>query len=134
MENNVQIIDFGCIGTPEIGYISVAECQKGIPFDIKRVFWSYYTPHHVIRGKHAHHQLNQVLIAVAGIITIHTEDRQGNLNSFVLDSPGKGLFVPGRYWHTMKFSHNAVLLSLSSMEYNNEDYIRDYLEFKEGND
>ena len=134
MKNELSIIEFPSIGEPELGYISVADVKKNIPFEIKRTFWSYYTPHHVIRGKHAHRQLIQVLVAVAGIITVRTEDRNGNKSEFQLDSPHKGLYIPARFWHTMEFSHNAVLLSLASQSYSEQDYIRNYEDFKMGND
>lgn len=130
MSDQVKILDFKSIGQPEIGYISVAEYSTNIDFDIKRVFWSYYTPHHITRGRHAHYKLYQVLIAVSGIIKIETETRAGEKQEFLLDSPDKGLYLPPHYWHTMKFSHNAVLLSLASMEYDESDYIRAYEQFK----
>lgn len=134
MKEELTIINFSSIGEPEMGYISVAEGNKNIPFEIKRVFWSYYTPHHVIRGKHAHHRLKQVLIAACGIIKVKTESRAGEKKEFILDNPDQGLLVPPRFWHTMEFSHNAVLLSLASENYSEEDYIRNYEDFKAGHD
>jgi dTDP-4-dehydrorhamnose 3,5-epimerase-like enzyme len=113
-----------------LGYITVAEYQKNIPFDIKRVYWTYFTPNDVLRGGHAHKKLNQVIFAVSGIITFTTEDLQGNKETFVLDTPNKGLFLPEKYWRDIQFSHNAVLLCLASEVYTAEDYIRDYDEFK----
>ena len=61
-----QYLSFNKIGSPNLGYISVAETQKNIPFDIKRVYWTYYTPQDVTRGGHAHLQLEQVIVAVSG--------------------------------------------------------------------
>ncbi|MBL4625321.1 MAG: WxcM-like domain-containing protein [Flavobacteriales bacterium] len=132
MSDFVKIIDFKSIGQPELGYISVAEYGDNIDFDIKRVFWSYYTPHHITRGRHAHYKLCQVLIAVSGIISVETIARDGDKKEFVLDSPDRGLYLPPHYWHVMRFSHNAVLLSLASLEYAEDDYIRDYDEFMKG--
>jgi hypothetical protein len=37
MENKPYIIELEKIGSPSLGYITVAEYQKNIPFDIKRV-------------------------------------------------------------------------------------------------
>ena len=59
-----------------------------------------------------------------------TEDLQGNKETFVLDTPNKGLFIPEKLWRDIQFSHNAVLLCLASEVYTTEDYIRDYDEFK----
>ena len=125
-----EIIIFDKIGSAELGYITVAEFQKNIPFEIKRVYWTYFTPNEVLRGGHAHRKLNQVIFAVSGIITFTTEDLQGNKKTFVLDAPNKGLFLPEKYWRDIQFSHNAVLLCLASEVYTAEDYIRDYDEFK----
>ena len=128
--NKPHIIELEKIGSPSLGYITVAEYQKNIPFDIKRVYWTYFTPNEVLRGGHAHKKLNQVIFAVSGIITFTTEDLQGNKETFVLDAPNKGLFLPEKYWRDIQFSHKAVLLCLASEVYTAEDYIRDYDEFK----
>jgi hypothetical protein len=130
MNNKPYIIDFPKIGNPEPGYISVAEAQKNIPFDIKRVYWTYFTPNEVKRGGHSHKKLNQFIFAVSGIITFKIEDALGNKEQFILDNPSKGLFIPEKIWRDIEFSHNAVLLCLASEVYDEKDYIRDYNEFK----
>jgi hypothetical protein len=58
------------------------------------------------------------------------EDKKGNHFEFVLNSPDQGLFIPCGYWRTIKFSANAVLMCLASDYYREEDYIRDYKQFK----
>ena len=124
------IITFKKIGESNLGYISVAEAQKNIPFDIKRVYWTYYTPQDVIRGGHAHKKLEQVIFAVSGTIEFNTVDLQDNKKTFILDSPSKGLYIPELIWRDIKFSHSAVLLCLASEIYDEEDYFRNFEEFK----
>lgn len=63
-----HIITFQSIGSSELGYLSVAEQNKDVPFEIKRVYWTYYTPQNVERGGHANINKELVLIAVAGTI------------------------------------------------------------------
>lgn len=126
-----RLIHFPSHGASNLGFITVAE-QPALPFEVKRVYWTYYTPNNVERGGHAHHRLYQLLLAVSGIIDITTESRDGETETFILNSPDKGLLMPPPYWHTMRFSHNAVLLSLASMTYEADDYIRDYEVFKNG--
>ena len=121
-----QIIKFSKIGSPNLGYISVAEISDNIPFEVKRVYWTYYTPQDVTRGGHAHYDLEQVIVAVSGSITFTTEDLKGNKEEFVLYSPDKGLYIPKLIWRDIKFSHNAVLLCIASEKYSASDYIRDY--------
>ena len=125
------LIDFNKIGSSNLGYISVGENHENIPFEIKRVYWTYYTPQDVTRGGHAHYDLEQVIVAVSGTITFTTEDLQGNKSEFILDSPEKGLYIPKLIWRDIKFSHNAVLLCMASEKYIAADYIRDYKTFLE---
>jgi dTDP-4-dehydrorhamnose 3,5-epimerase-like enzyme len=122
------------IGSTELGFISVAEYPKNVPFEVKRIYWTYYTPNNVQRGGHAHHELEQLIFAVSGKITFITEDRFGNKETFVLDEPNKGLFIPKMIWRDIQFSHNAVLLCLASQEYNEADYIRELSKFKSSHD
>lgn len=124
------IIEFSKIGNSNWGYISVAESERNIPFEIKRVFYTYYTPQEVIRGHHAHHNTEMVLIAVAGKIIVNTEMPNGIKSTFILDKPEMGVYLPKYCWHTMQYSHNAVQLVLASSLYNEADYIRDYDVFK----
>lgn len=123
------IINFQKIGSPPSGYISVAEVENNIPFKIKRVYWTYFTPNDVNRGFHAHKKLQQVIIAVSGIIKFNIKNNLGEEFEFILDNPSKGLMIPKMYWREISFSHDAVLLCLASELFNENDYIRDYKEF-----
>ena len=125
-----HLIDFQRIGEPSIGYISIAYFDEFVPFDIKRLFWTYFTPESIVRGRHAHHKTEQVLVAVAGRIIVTTEDAQGRINSFVLEKPHQGVYIPPNVWHTMQYSHTAVQLVMASTLYNEKDYIRDIDQFR----
>lgn len=122
-------VHFDRIGEPSLGYLSIAEKER-LPFPVKRVYWTYFTPESVMRGGHAHRALKQILVAVAGRIVVRTETLDGHEQEFELDSPDKGIFLPGNCWRTMKYSHNAVQMVLCSMEYLEEDYIRNYTDFR----
>lgn len=88
------LIQFPSIGNPSLGYLSVAEQRAQIPFDIARVYWTYYTPQNVTRGGHANIEKELVLVAVAGCITVTAELRDGYKETFVLNSPDVGLYLP----------------------------------------
>lgn len=123
------LIEFNKIGSPSLGYISVAE-KENLPFAIRRVYWTYFTPENVRRGGHAHYELEQILIAPSGKIVLDTELLDGEKQQFVLDKPNLGLFIPKLCWREMRYSHNAAQVCLASMEYSEQDYIRDYNQFK----
>ena len=124
------IIEFPKIGDPSEGYISVEEAGKNVPFAIKRIFWTYFTPESIVRGRHAHYETEQVLIAVAGRIIVSIEQVGKNIETFELSNPSQGLYIPPSAWHTMQYSHNAVQVVFASTEYTDEDYIVSHNEFK----
>lgn len=124
------IIEFKKIGNPPEGYISIFQNGGDMPFEIKRCFWTYYTPEEIVRGRHAHYVTEMILIAAAGRIVVDTEMPGGITDRFVLEKPDKGLLIPKFCWHTMQYSHNAVQLVLASTEYAESDYIRSYEDFK----
>lgn len=125
-----SVIQFESIGDTTLGYISVCEEIKNIPFEMQRVYWTYFTPQSITRGGHANINKELVLVAVSGIITVTTELRDGTKETFLLDHPSKGLYIPRLCWHTMQYSHNAVQMVIASNLYSEEDYIRDYQSFK----
>jgi len=123
------LIQLKAIGDSTEGYLTVAEEWVDVPFDIKRVYWSYYTPQMITRGRHAHYKLEQVLVAVSGKIVVTNESLKGETFVHVLDEPNVGLYVPPMYWHVIQFSHNAVMMSLASTPYDENDYITSYEDF-----
>ncbi|OWP61756.1 dTDP-6-deoxy-3,4-keto-hexulose isomerase [Hymenobacter amundsenii] len=127
---NPYLIEFPKLGEPSIGYISVTEQSQLVPFAVQRIFWTYYTPESILRGRHAHHLTEQVLVAAAGRITVTTELADGTIELFRLEDPHMGLYVPPQAWHTIQYSHSAVQLVLASVPYQEDDYIRNHDEFK----
>lgn len=125
------IFEFKKLGSSTIGYISVNEHIEHVPFRVQRFFWTYFTPEDVIRGKHAHFETEQVLVAVAGKIIVNLELPDGEIQMHVLDKPNIGLYIPPNCWHTMQYSHSSVQLVFASTVYNENDYIRNYEKFKE---
>ena len=124
-----RLIEFDKIGGSGLGYISVAENEK-LPFEVKRIYWTYFTPEDVKRGAHAHYELEQILLSVAGKIIVKTELLSGEKEEFVLDKPNIGLYIPQMCWREMQYTHNAVQVCIASRAYTESDYIRDYAQFK----
>ena len=124
-----RLVSLPKIGNDEIGYISVAE-KLNLPFDAKRVYWTYHTPENIERGGHAHLDLEQLLVALSGTILLHIETIDGKTFEFVLDTPDKGVLIPKLSWRTMKYSKNAIQMCIASIAYDEKDYIRDYHDFE----
>ena len=124
-----HIIDLQKIGEKEIGYITVAQAFSNVPFEIKRVYWTYNTPESVERGNHAHKNSLQLLVCLSGKIHITLESKARKIYEFTLEDPNKGLFIPNDYWRKLRFIDNGISICLSSQEFNENDYIREYQTF-----
>ena len=122
------IIELDKHHTPQ-GNLSVVSNCKEVPFEVKRVYYSYDIPGGKARGAHAHKKLYQLLVAASGCFTVTLDDGQ-NKRSFFLNRPYQGLYVkPGLWRDLVDFSSGAVCMVLASNVYIKEDYIRDYQEF-----
>jgi UDP-2-acetamido-3-amino-2,3-dideoxy-glucuronate N-acetyltransferase len=111
------------------GRISFGETERHIPFAVRRHFVVYGVPGENIRGEHAHRNLHQFLICVAGSVRAVADDGT-NREEFLLDDPAVGLHLPPMIWGVQyRYSAGAVLLVLASDYYDPLDYIRDYTEF-----
>ncbi len=108
------------------GQLVALEEYKDIPFDIKRVYYIYDTLPGVTRGRHAHKNLEQILICVHGSCMLRLDDGFEQ-KEVLLDKPFEGLYISNDTWREMyDFSPDAVLMVLASEHYNEADYIRDY--------
>lgn len=112
------------------GNITVVENNHTVPFEVKRTYYLYDVPGGESRGGHAHKELSQLIIAASGSFTVTLDD--GNVKrSFLLNRPYQGLYVVPGIWRTLDdFSSGAVCMVLASEGYDENDYIRDYNDFK----
>lgn len=115
----------------ERGQLIALEEFNDIPFRIKRVYFMYDTAPGVVRGKHAHKNLQQILFCVHGSCTVLLDN--GTEKKVVpLEKPYEGLYVANYMWREMyDFSADAVLMVLASELYDESDYIRNYDDFLE---
>ena len=111
------------------GQLIAFEEYKDIPFRIKRVYFMYDTKSEVVRGHHAHKNLEQILVCVHGSCKVRLDN--GSEKKVVpLEKPYEGLYVSHAVWREMfDFSEDAVLMVFASELYDESDYIRDYDEF-----
>ncbi|GGK25562.1 hypothetical protein GCM10007962_19810 [Yeosuana aromativorans] len=111
------------------GNLSVIE-KDSIPFDIKRVYYLYDVPSDAYRGGHAHKEQLEFLIALSGSFEVILDDGLKK-TKVMLNKPNKGLLIPIKIWRELEnFSSGAVCLVLASDVFDEDDYIRDYGDFK----
>jgi len=111
------------------GNLIPAEVGPLLPFAPQRLFIVLDVPSAEIRGEHAHRTCHQFLICVRGSVNVVADDGHRR-ESFRLDSPRLGLYLPPRVWATQYgYSADGALLVLASEHYDASDYIRDYDEF-----
>ncbi len=80
-------------------------------------------------GAHAHRQLEEAVVCIYGFMEVVMTDGR-ETGSVCLDKPSSSLYIPPLIWSSMEnFSRNTVCLVLTSMVYDESDYIRDYGEF-----
>ena len=124
-----RIIDLPKI-TDVRGNLTVIEGIRQIPYIFKRVYYLYDVPAGATRGGHAHKQLQEFIIAASGSFTVVVDDGRKR-KEFFLNRPHYGLYVPHMIWRELEnFSSGSICLVLSSEEYEESDYYRDYEEFK----
>lgn len=112
------------------GNLSYFENGSCIPFDIKRVYWIYDVPGGEYRGSHAFKESQEFIIALSGSFDVVLHDGIKE-DKYSLNRSYKGLYVPNLIWRRLEnFSTNSLALIVSSTGYEENDYIRDFTEFK----
>ena len=125
---NYKLLDMKVFGD-ERGKLVALESNKNVPFDIKRVYYIYDTIPDFERGKHAHKNLEQIIIAIDGACQFVLDDGK-NCETVWLNRPDVGLYIGKNMWREMRhFSYGCKLMILASDFYNEKEYIRDYNEF-----
>lgn len=82
------------------------------------------------RGGHAHKFTHQVICCLSGLFTLSLEFR-GSSYTFVLDVHSSPIFIPALSWVDMtNISEDCIILVLSTDEYNINNSIRTYDEYR----
>lgn len=118
-------------GSNDIGFLIPLENNFNLPFEVKRIFYTYGVPIESNRGAHAYYNTKQILICVYGNLKVKCFDGEKE-EVYELNKPNEAIYIGSHVWRT-SFEHSldTVLLVLSSLEYSEEDYIRDYDKFME---
>lgn len=126
---NPKIIELPKIHDPR-GNLSFLEFPSYIPFEIKRTYWIYDVPGGETRGSHAFKEQNEFIIALSGSFDVVVHDGDSEIK-FSLNRSYYGLYIPKMIWRRLEnFSTNSVSLIVSDKNYNENDYLRNFEEFK----
>lgn len=126
--------DVKIINLPKIkdnrGNLSFFESNNHIPFEIKRIYWIYDVPGGEKRGGHSFKKQKEFIIVLSGSLDVIINDGF-NEKIFSLNRSYSGIYIPNGIWRNMEnFSTNAVALIVSDTTYDENDYIRDFEQFK----
>ncbi|MWV61294.1 WxcM-like domain-containing protein [Helicobacter saguini] len=125
---NFKLMQMRVLGDSR-GKIVSLEGNKNVPFEIKRVYYIFDTSPDEDRGKHAHRELEQIIIAIDGAVEFVLDDGK-NREVVLLNRPDVGLYIGKNMWREMRnFSYGCKLVVLASDFYDEGEYIRDYAEF-----
>ena len=117
------------IGCENDGFLVPLNHMDNIPFEVKRIFCIYGIKSKQNRGEHAYYYTKQVLICISGNLKIKCFDGKEE-KIYKLNSLDQALYVSPKVWRsTFEHSIDLVLLVLLSIEYNENDYMRDYDKF-----
>jgi len=126
---NCKLMTFQIKGDDRGSLVSLEE-KRNIPFDIKRIYYIFGTEAEAVRGKHSHSNLEQVAICVSGSCKFSLDDGREK-QVIELNEPNKGLYIGENIWREMfDFTDDCVLLVLANEYYDENEYIRNYEEFK----
>ena len=125
-----SLIDFKIMGD-ERGYLVALEGEESVPFKIRRVYYIYDTDRYAVRGRHAHHNLEQAIICVSGSCDFILDDGKERV-TIPLNNPAQALYIKNNIWREFtNFSDDCVVMVLANQYYTPDDYIRDYNKFLE---
>jgi hypothetical protein len=103
---------------------------SALPFEIKRIFYMHHVPDGGERGAHAHRHTQQVVIAASGSFRMDVSDG-ARTDSFVLDDPNRGLYLPAMTWIRLYgFEPATLALVLCDRAYVAQHVVRSWDEYR----
>ena len=122
---NIEVVQF-----PKIldlrGNLTFLQNPDQIPFEIKRVFWTYDVPGGEKRGGHAYKTQQEIIIALSGSFDVIISKKDGGEKKISLNRSYSGVYIPAKVWrHMENFSTNSLALHISDSVYDEGDYVLD---------
>ena len=126
---NVQLINLPKI-LDSRGNLSFFESNNQVPFPINRSYWIYDVPGGEVRGGHAYHKLQEMIVALSGSFDVLVDDGKEK-KTISLNRSYTGLYIPAGIWRQLvNFSTNSLALIVADLPYDESDYIREYQDYQ----
>jgi dTDP-4-dehydrorhamnose 3,5-epimerase-like enzyme len=128
--SELEVVDLPKISNPK-GNLTFLEAEQHVPFQIRRVYYTYDVPGGESRGGHAHKECEAFIIAASGSFEVVLDDGRQR-RTFFLNRSYRGIYIPRMVWRELDgFSSGSVCLVLASEHYDPDDYLYDFLEFRQ---
>jgi hypothetical protein len=110
----------------ERGSMKVLSCGRELPFEAKRVFFSFDSACASVRGNHAHVYSREAFVCLQGSAEMTVDDGRKTY-ALTLHDPGELLIVEPMTWIKLEhYSADCIMLVLSDSLYSQADNIGDY--------
>ena len=127
--DKVSLINFQYYQEDNGDLVVIEGVDDSAPFHISRVF-NVRADKDSIRGQHAHSECTQLLVCTNGSIEVSCDDGETQ-SIYILNKPYMGLLILPGVWVEQKYLGNSSILTvLCDQPFNEEEYIRNYDEFK----
>jgi len=114
----------------DLGCLVAAESITDLSFVPQRIFFIISNKGDV-RGKHAHKNHSQFMICSQGSCLLRFDNGK-ELKEIILDSNDIGIEVQPGVWGEQEYlEDNTTLIVLSDYHYDEDDYLRNYNDFKD---
>jgi len=105
--------------------------EGALPFPIRKVLFISDLRPEDVRGNHAHHQTQEVLVCLQGACTVALDDGRGRTAEVRLCRKDEALLLYPHVWRSVRaFAEGTLLLAIADQEYDEQDYIRDRAAFE----
>lgn len=129
-KNAVKLVNFPKI-CDERGNLTFIQNDDHIPFDMARCYWIYDVPAGRRRYGHAFRRNHELIVAMSGSFEVVITAPDGSTERYLLNRPYTGILIPPFTWRELdNFSTNSVAMALCSSNYDKDDYITDFAQFR----
>ena len=124
-----RLITFASITDPR-GNLCFIQPDGKLPFEIRRVYWTYDVPSWRIRHGRALRSCSELILATSGQCRVTVDCGDGRQTAYTLNRSNVGLLIPPMTWRIIDgFVTGTTCLTVASELYNEADYIHDYSDF-----